>query len=92
MGAALWALDYLAEMSRIGVSLVNFHGGPQGSYAPIQIYGKNFQVRPLYYAFLIFTEFTAMGAAWLPTTLASDGKNSVAHAVRGSNGDIRVLV
>mmetsp|Transcript_25 Transcript_25/g.83 ORF Transcript_25/g.83 Transcript_25/m.83 type:complete len:573 (-) Transcript_25:180-1898(-) len=92
MGAALWALDFMAEMSKIRVSMINFHGGPSGPYAPIRYDKWTPNVQPLYYALLMFTEFSAGAAQWLSSSFAGETEDSASHAVRAANGDIRLLV
>ena len=63
--APLWAVDFLATLSKGGVSGMNFHGGPGGSYPPIAFDNGVLQTRPLWYGMLAFSELAANHSRWL---------------------------
>lgn len=85
--STLWAMDYMAEMSKKGADMVNFHGNGQ-FYAPFNFEAKseNFQVRPLYYGMLAFAEAVPHGSQWIDTRVdygrdfPTSKPNSYAHA------------
>ena len=64
--SALWVLDFLPQLSKAGVRLFNFHGGPDVVYTPIG-FGSDgsLQVRPLYYGLRLFAELTSNSSVWL---------------------------
>ena len=77
LGAALWSLDYLSEMSQVGVSQVAFHGGPTDYYTPMALNASTLQVRPLFYGLWMFTELTRGSEAhWLNVTSKIDTAES----------------
>ncbi len=100
-GSALWAVDFLAEMSKVGVQGASFHGSGS-SYAPIEFNisaGPNAppDVRPLYYGLLAFSQLTAGGASWLDADVALEDWGvaqpySFAHAASSPGGGVRVAV
>eukprot|EP00466_Bigelowiella_natans_P018520 jgi/Bigna1/80999/fgenesh1_pg.76_\ len=69
LGAALWSLDYSAEMSKIGVRGINFHGGPTGSYAPVTCCSLDgaAEAQPLFYGMWMFSELVMGSTYWLET-------------------------
>ena len=74
--APLWAVDFLATLSKGGVSGMNFHGGPGGSYPPIAFDNGVLQTRPLWYGMLAFSELAANHSRWLESTASSSGMPS----------------
>ena len=74
--APLWAVDFLATLSKGGVSGMNFHGGPGGSYPPIAFENGELQTRPLWYGMLAFSELAANHSRWLESTASSSGMPS----------------
>ena len=87
MVSALWALDYLSELSKAGVRLLNVHGGPDVVYTPIGFGGDGgLQVRPLYYALRLFAELTANSSVWLRSDGEFDGRWHATPAVYGGDG------
>jgi hypothetical protein len=64
--SALWALDFLSEISKVGVTHFNFHIGPRALYTAIAVDNDGgMVVRPLYYGLRLFAEFTANASVWL---------------------------
>ncbi len=53
--AALWGLDYMYTVAKLGCSGVNFHTGGNTSYSPIGFLNGNIYPRPLYYGMLGFS-------------------------------------
>ena len=70
--AAVWVVDWAAEMSKRGVARVNLHGvGSHSSYSPVALRtcdanDDDLEVKPLFYGMRFFNELVA-GArpAWL---------------------------
>lgn len=91
--AALWAVDYVAVAAEHGASGINLHGGLDthcGGYTPLCQTGPNtYAPAPVYYG-LLLAHLLGQGDL-LPVTVSSTG-NVAAHAVRGRNGLIRVVV
>ena len=97
--AGLWAIDYLAEMSKAGVQTVNFHGGPGGAYAPVSYPNPPIaphdppRVKPLFYGMWLLAEaFAGSDVSWLETTVQRRGAfpllgggNSAAHCAVGDH-------
>lgn len=97
LGAALWAADALLELARINATAVNFHGGPQGPYAPVAFHPSAPSaplVRPLYYGMLLAAEATANAARFLDAAVTTtDPTNLAVHALLdGSTGSTRLVI
>ncbi|KAK3248317.1 hypothetical protein CYMTET_42214 [Cymbomonas tetramitiformis] len=106
LGSALWAVDYLSEMSKAGVTGVNFHSSFHGgSNTPCSLTSPFClnqtsgvpDVRPLYYGLLLFTELVSNRSVWLEAAVRHKGfpllgSNSYVHAVQDDNHIIRVAV
>ena len=92
--AALWAIDWLADISKRGAVRQNIHGGPTDKYAPLVFDDTGvMHVRPLYYGMLVFSELVANRTQWLPTTLSTPPNGSViAHAGKDENGFVRIVL
>lgn len=95
--AALWALDWLPEISKTGASSQNFHGGPSGTYPPIAFSKTGaIEIRPLYYGLLLFSELVANYSQWVstssPVTASGLPINAVAHATVDTYGRVKVLL
>uniref|UniRef100_A0A7S0P2X5 Beta-glucuronidase C-terminal domain-containing protein n=1 Tax=Calcidiscus leptoporus TaxID=127549 RepID=A0A7S0P2X5_9EUKA len=101
--SALWAVDYMSELSKRGIAGVNFHGlGSTAPYSPISYHNVTDPfdppaVRPLFYGLLAFNEFTANGSSWRDATVDYQGFRewtpaSTAHAVTDRNGVTRVAI
>jgi hypothetical protein len=67
--SALWALDTLFELARVGVSGVNFHTFPGARYEPFSFRRAagawQASVKPLYYGILMFAQAAAPGSKLL---------------------------
>jgi hypothetical protein len=70
--SALWALDTLFEMTRVGVDGVNIHTWPNAGYElfSFERRSKRFQafVRPEYYGLLMFVRAAPPGSRLLPVS------------------------
>jgi hypothetical protein len=90
-GSALWALDFLFITAGFGSSGVNFHGGGGApGYTPIADDGKNvIQVRPEYYAMLLFAR---MGEGALIHNAQTAQHRSISTYVVAAPGQTKVLI
>jgi hypothetical protein len=92
--SALWALNTLFEMVRVGIHGVNFHTFPGAGYELFRISRPNgqwqAQVAPEYYGLMMFARAAPAGSRLLTV---SNGRNATLHAwaTRSSDGAIRVL-
>lgn len=70
--SALWALDAMFELARVGVDGINFHTSPRSPYElfPFTRSGRKWSafVRPAYYGLLMFSEAFPPGARMLPVS------------------------
>jgi hypothetical protein len=93
--AALWALDTLFNMDRVGIDGVNVHTFQSGVYAPFTFAHRNGRwtghVRPLYYGLLMFTRAAPAGSRLLPTDHRG-GSSLRIWSTRGPDGRLRVLL
>jgi hypothetical protein len=93
--SALWALDSLFELARIGVSGVNFHMFPGASYILFSFRRTDGRwvatVQPEYYGLLLFAQAAPAGARLLSTTTLG-GPDVHAWATRARGGTIRVVL
>jgi hypothetical protein len=92
--AALWVLDTLFNMERVGIDGVNIHTFATGLYAPFVFThhrGRwSGQVRPLYYGLLMFARAAPPGSRVLPTDHRGGSAVRI-WTTRGRDGRIRVL-
>ena len=83
--AALWGIDYLAEMQQTaGADLVNFHGS-RSSYSAIfcnSSADRLVHVRPLYYAQLFHSEFAPVGSSYVRSVRARDFFDRIPQMLR----------
>jgi len=94
MGTTLWAVDYMMALAAIGVAGVNYHGGPAGAYTPIG-YDKDPKipdVRPLYYAMLLFARATSHYSTIQEVKTTTDNPKIKVWAVKNSGGYNVVVV
>lgn len=95
--SALWAVDILFEMGAVGVSQVNFHGGPNARdrYTAISFDALPStvpHVRPLFYGMWAAATAAANSATPLAATVHSTNAAVKVHALRDSAGVERVVV
>ena len=90
--SALWSIDFLFDVATRGGQGVNLHGSfTANNYSPI-VYDKQaetYGAAPLYYGLLFFSQ-AAQGR--LVASKTKCAANFVAHAVRGSDGKLRVTL
>lgn len=96
--AALWGLDHLFTLARLGMDRVNFHTGQWTDYTPVgQVVRSRAtgaltyvnRVYPLYYAMLLFKN--AVNLRFLPVAVNGSGANIKAYAV-GDRSITRIFV
>ena len=91
--SALWVLDALFNMARVGVDGVNIHTFRNAIYEPFAFAHAGgrwtAQVRPMYYGMLMFATAAPPGARLLPTT--SPGGLRV-WATEAPDGRVRVVL
>jgi hypothetical protein len=93
--SALWVMDTLFNMDRVGVDGVNIHTFRSARYAPFAFRHRSgrwsAQVRPLYYGLLMFGRAAPPGSRLLPSHHA--GSNALRiWTTQGRDGRLRVLV
>jgi hypothetical protein len=93
--SALWSLDALFAMARIGVAGVNIHTRPNGvnqPFAVAQVDGSwTARVYPIYYGMLMFAEATPAGSRLLRTSGVARAAVRV-WATRAPDGRVRVVL
>jgi hypothetical protein len=93
--AALWALDALFEMARVGVDGVNMHSYPKAPYELFTFSQRgstwSASVKPEYYGMLMFAQAAPPGARLLRTATTRQGDLRT-WATRATDGTIRVVV
>jgi hypothetical protein len=101
--SALWALDTLFEMARVGVDGINIHTFPGARYAPFVFSSTGSGaarrwravVKPMYYGLLMFGQAAPPGSRLLTVKPASSGPEGGGvlrvWATRGTDGRIRVV-
>jgi hypothetical protein len=93
--SALWALDALFEMARIGVDGVNIHTFPGAGYALFNFSRLNGKwraaVAPEYYGLLMFTQAAPPGSQLLRVSGGHTGPAKI-WATRTNDGQIRVVL
>ncbi len=97
LASALWAVDTLFEMARVGVDGVNIHTFHKAVYEPFAVsdHGGRWsaQVRPLYYGLLMFTRAAPPGSRLLPTTARPGAPGTLRlWCTRARDGRIRVVL
>ncbi len=93
--SALWALDTLFEMVRVGIHGVNVHTFPGAGYELFRISRVNGDwqaaVRPEYYGLLLFARAAPAGSRLIPVSGAASGAVRT-WATRARDGTIRVVL
>ena len=93
--SALWALNTLFEMVRVGIHGVNLHTFPGAGYEPFRITRVNGRwqavVAPQYYGLLLFAQAAPAGSRLLRVSGGSGGAVRT-WATRAPDGTIRVVL
>lgn len=93
--SALWALDVLFNLARVGVDGVNFHTLPNASYQLFsfsRVHGRwRAFVRPVYYGALLFAQAAPPGSRLLQVRSAAPGRVS-AWAALARNGRLSIVL
>ena len=93
--SALWVLDTLFNMARVGVDGVNIHTFRTAVYQPFSFThssrGWRAHVAPMYYGMLMFARAAPTGSRLLPTYPASSQALRI-WATRAPDGIVRVAV
>ncbi len=93
--SALWALDMLFEMARVGVDGVNIHTYPGATYQPFAFThtarGWSASVAPDYYGLLMFAQAAPAGSRLIDTT-TTNAEGVTVWATRGRKGRTRVVL
>ncbi len=93
--SALWVLDTLFNMARVGVDGVNIHTFSEAVYEPFAFThsrgGWRAHVEPMYYGMLMFARAAPTGSRLLPTYPASSQALRI-WATRAPDGIVRVVV
>jgi hypothetical protein len=91
--AALWAVDYLLTGAEHGASGMNFHGNLSkkcDGYTPLcEVERREYIPQPVFYG-MLFTHLLGPGKL-LPVKIRSS-LDLAGHAVRASNGTVRVVI
>jgi Glycosyl hydrolase family 79 C-terminal beta domain len=92
--SALWALDALFEMARVGVNGVNIHSYPGATYELFTFSRRNAMwravVEPEYYGLLLFAQAAPAGSR-LENVSVADAGQVKAWATRAADGTLRVV-
>jgi hypothetical protein len=86
---ALWALDAVFEMARVGVDGVNIHTYPGATYELFSFNGAQAFVFPEYYGLMMFAQAAPPGARLLRLT---ESRNVKSWATRAQDGRTRVVL
>ncbi len=94
--SALWALDTLFNLARVGVDGVNFHTLPGSAYQPFSFTESrgawSGYVHPLYYGLLAFARAFPAGARLLRVSLFSPSGPVKIYATQAAGGQLHVVV
>ena len=94
--SALWALDALFQMARVGVDGVNIHTYPGATYELFtfrRVHGSwQAFVEPEYYGLLMFAQATSPGSRLLRVSGGRPGDGLRAWATRALDGETRVVL
>ena len=93
--SALWAVDSLFDLARLGASGVNVHMFPGASYILFSFRRSDGRwvahIRPEYYGLLLFAEATPPGSRLL-NAVTRGGSTVRGWATRGTDGILRVVL
>jgi len=93
--SALWALDTLFQLARVGVSGVNFHTFPNAAYEPFSFSRASgtwqASVKPIYYGMLMFAQAVGPGSQLLNGS-GSAGTGVDVFALRTPRQPLRVVL
>jgi hypothetical protein len=93
--SALWMLDTLFQMARVGVDGVNVHTLPDSQYQPFRLRRSNGRwlgrVDPEYYGILMFTQAAPPGSRLLALSGSQPGQVRT-WAARARDGRVRVVL
>jgi hypothetical protein len=93
--SALWALDTLFNMARVGVDGVNFHTFQKAIYEPFAVSHAGgrwlAEVRPMYYGLLMFTRAAPPGSRLLPAAFHAPNTLRI-WATRGRDHRVRIVL
>jgi hypothetical protein len=94
--SALWALDVLFEMARVGVDGVNFHTYPGASYELFRFRLRHGRwegyVAPEYYGLLMFAQAVRPGSRLLSVSESASPRSIAVWAVRGPSGQTELVL
>jgi hypothetical protein len=94
--SALWALDALFNLDRVGVDGVNVHTLVDSNYQPFTFTHDGgvwrAQVKPLYYGLLMFARAAPPGSRLLPTAGGPSSGPVRTWATRAPDGTVRAVV
>ncbi|MHB8691093.1 MAG: hypothetical protein ACYDHH_07580 [Solirubrobacteraceae bacterium] len=92
--SALWALDQLFQLARIGVAGVNFNTFKNSPYEPFSVSNAggraSASITPMYYGLSMFAQAAPSGSRLLALTLQGGGAMR-AWATRAADGTVRVV-
>lgn len=93
--SALWGLDALFNMAKVGADGVNIHTFNDAIYGPFQVTpaagGSEVRVRPLYYGLLMFARAAPAGSRLLPAESRTPTSLRV-WATRAPGGITRIVL
>lgn len=97
LASALWVLDTLFNMARVGVDGVNIHTFHKAIYEPFAVadHGGRWsaQVRPLYYGLLMFARSAPPGSRLLASTTAPGAPHTLrVWSDRARDSTVRVVL
>ena len=95
LASALWVLDTLLNLARVGVDGVNIHTFHKAIYGPFDVteHGGRWsgEVRPLYYGLLMFARAAPPRSRLLPASYRGPSTLRI-WSTRGPGGRVRVIL
>ena len=89
--SALWVIDHLFHIAKLGGAGACIHGGSMNGYTPIEDNnGQVFMIRPEYYGMRFFA--MAGSGNVLSTVLSVGSLNVTGYAIRNWKGDLSIVV